>query len=322
MKTEIAAKPIMSDVKPFSIFSAPRLGPIVRSSMISIGAAKEPARNKSAKSFALSVVGCPVIWNLEPNSPWIVAMVRTSPLPFSNKIIPIGLPIFSRVISCITRPPAASNEIFTAGRWFWSKPALASVMRSPLKMTDFLNTPWRFSPKRNTSIPGGGVSPTAIVETIGSASLDSRVAVRPIMSFARAVSWTPGNCTTIRSAPCCWITGSLTASSFTRLLRVTIFCLTALSWISFKAVGLNSPTSFGERPVGLTCQINSGWLVINTERAFSASSVLPKVSVMLSGPRSIPCWRIDLSRNWLRISVAKEVTFFWTAPFMSTCSKK
>ena len=61
MKIEIAPKPMIRDLKPFSIFSAPRLGPIVRSSMISIGAANEPARNKSAKSFALSVVGWPVI---------------------------------------------------------------------------------------------------------------------------------------------------------------------------------------------------------------------------------------------------------------------
>ena len=57
MNTEIAVNPIISDLKPFSIFSAPRLGPIVRSSIISIGAASEPARKSSAKSFALSVVG-------------------------------------------------------------------------------------------------------------------------------------------------------------------------------------------------------------------------------------------------------------------------
>ena len=69
MKMAMAVKPMSNDLKPFSIFSAPRLGPIVRSSIISIGAAKEPARNRRAKSLALSVVGWPVIWNLEPNSP-------------------------------------------------------------------------------------------------------------------------------------------------------------------------------------------------------------------------------------------------------------
>jgi hypothetical protein len=34
------------------MFSAPRLGPMVRSSMISIGAASEPARSSSAVSVA------------------------------------------------------------------------------------------------------------------------------------------------------------------------------------------------------------------------------------------------------------------------------
>ena len=57
MKIAIAANPISKDLNPFSIFSAPKLGPIVRSSMISIGAASEPARSRSAKSFALAVVG-------------------------------------------------------------------------------------------------------------------------------------------------------------------------------------------------------------------------------------------------------------------------
>ena len=45
------------------MFSAPRLGPIVRSSMISIGAASEPARSSSAVSLASAVVMRPEIWN-------------------------------------------------------------------------------------------------------------------------------------------------------------------------------------------------------------------------------------------------------------------
>jgi hypothetical protein len=48
-------------VKPLAMFSAPRLGPMVRSSMISIGAASEPARSSSARSLASDVV-MPVIW--------------------------------------------------------------------------------------------------------------------------------------------------------------------------------------------------------------------------------------------------------------------
>jgi hypothetical protein len=38
------------------MFSAPRLGPMVRSSMISIGAASEPARSSSAVSASLVVM--------------------------------------------------------------------------------------------------------------------------------------------------------------------------------------------------------------------------------------------------------------------------
>ena len=34
--------------------------------------------------------------------------------------------------------------------------------------------------------------------------------MRPRMSFALAVSCTPGSCTTMRSAPCCWMIGSAT----------------------------------------------------------------------------------------------------------------
>ena len=161
-----------------------------------------------------------------------------------------------------------------------------------------------------------------MVDMSGSASRDSNVAVRPIMSLARAVSWTPGNCTTMRSAPCCWITGSFTASSLTRLFRVMMFCFTALSWISFKAVGLNSPCSLYEPPAGVIVQINCGWLLVSKKRAASASSVLPNWMVIESTLRSIPWWRMDLSRNWLRISPANEVIFFCNAPFMSTCNKK
>ena len=71
----------------------------------------------------------------------------------------------------------------------------------------------------------------------------SSVAVRPRMSLARAVSCTPGSCTTTRSAPCCWMIGSATPSSLTRLRRIVMFCWTAPSWMRFCASGLRPPTS-------------------------------------------------------------------------------
>ena len=61
MKAAIAAKPYRVELNPLLIFSAPSCGPIVRSSMISIGAANEPARNSKAKSVAAAGVSMPVI---------------------------------------------------------------------------------------------------------------------------------------------------------------------------------------------------------------------------------------------------------------------
>ena len=52
MNATMATKPHIVALKPFSMFSRPRLGPTVRSSMISIGAASAPARSSSARSFA------------------------------------------------------------------------------------------------------------------------------------------------------------------------------------------------------------------------------------------------------------------------------
>ena len=68
----------------------------------------------------------------------------------------------------------------------------------------------------------------------------SSVAVRPRMSLARAVSCTPGSCTTTRSAPCCWTIGSATPSSLTRLRRIVMFCWTAPSWMRFCASGFSA----------------------------------------------------------------------------------
>jgi hypothetical protein len=61
MKTAMATKPHITLWKPLAMFSAPRLGPMVRSSMISIGAASEPARSSSAVSLASTVVMRPEI---------------------------------------------------------------------------------------------------------------------------------------------------------------------------------------------------------------------------------------------------------------------
>ena len=97
-------------------------------------------------------------------------------------------------------------------------------------------------PKR--SRPNGtGPEPSSAARASAdmSARRNSRLAVRPMMSLALAVSCTPGNCTTTRSAPCCWITGSATPSSLTRLCSVVMFCCSACSWTRRAASGLSVP---------------------------------------------------------------------------------
>ena len=54
---------------PLAILSAPRLGPIVRSSIISIGADKDPALSNRARLRASLALSIPVIWNLDENVP-------------------------------------------------------------------------------------------------------------------------------------------------------------------------------------------------------------------------------------------------------------
>ena len=85
----------------------------------------------------------------------------------------------------------------------------------------------------------------------------SSVAVRPMMSFALAVSCTPGSWTTTRSAPCCWITGSATPSSLTRLCSVVMFCVIAADWTRLAASGFRLPASFQSTPSWLSTQSKS-----------------------------------------------------------------
>ena len=86
----------------------------------------------------------------------------------------------------------------------------------------------------------------------------SSVAVRPMMSLALAVSCTPGSCTTTRSAPCCWITGSATPSSLTRLCSVVMFCLSACSCTARAAAGLSVPRSLKSPPSADSAHCRSG----------------------------------------------------------------
>ena len=137
MKTTTVRKPHRVEWKPLLMLSAPRLGPMVRSSMISIGAASAPARSSSAVSLASWVVMRPEICTRPPPiSERITGAVTTSPLPRSTSRIAMRRPMFSRVTSRKMRAPLASSVRCTAGSWVCeSKPACASLRFSPVRMT-------------------------------------------------------------------------------------------------------------------------------------------------------------------------------------------
>ena len=162
MNTEMATKPILVESKPRLILSAPRLGPTVRSSTISIGAAKAPARNSSDVSLASSVFILPLICTRPPPiSSRITGAVTISPLPFSNRMMAMRLPTFSRVASLNLRAPIASRLMCTAGSLLrLSKPGCASLMRSPVRMTDFFTSSGVPSRSLKTSVPKGTIPPS------------------------------------------------------------------------------------------------------------------------------------------------------------------
>ena len=87
---------------------------------------------------------------------------------------------------------------------------------------------------------------------------NSSVAVAPRISFARAVSCTPGNCTTIRFSPCFWMTGSATPSSLTRLRSVVTFCWTAKRSTSLFAVSPSWISSTGSPTFSVDSTTSSG----------------------------------------------------------------
>ena len=327
MKAVTARKPHATLLKPLAIFSAPRLGPIVNSSMISMGAASEPARSSKAVSAASTVVMRPEIWTRPPEiSERITGAVTTSPLPFSNSRIAMRLPTLSRVTSLKMRAPLASSVRCTAASWVWlSKPGCASVRLSPVKITCFFTITACPLRSRKRSLPNG----TALVpDSAPRASADSStmrtssVAVRPRMSLALAVSCTPGSCTTMRSRPCCWITGSDTPSSLMRLCKVVMFCLSAWSCTDRADTGLIDAVSLNSVPSGASIRSRSeNWSWITR---FAASSVaMSRNLISINWPlRAMPLCRTFFSRNAVRISPDRDSAFLVNAACMSTCSMK
>ncbi|MOA01428.1 hypothetical protein D3C78_1208370 [compost metagenome] len=108
------------------------------------------------------------------------------------------------------------------------------------------------------------------------------VAVRARMSLALAVSCTPGSCTTMRLGPACWITGSATPSSLTRLCRVVMFCDTASLWMRVISSGFsarlrrNSWSSLLKVSDGrLRASLSAAAVSVSWSRSCTSSVVLP-----------------------------------------------
>ena len=165
----------------------------MRSSTISIGAASEPARSSSEVSLASAVVMLPEIWTRPPViAERITGAVTTSDLPWSISTIAIRLPTLAAVSSPKIVPPEPSRLMLTAGDPISSKLGWASLMLSPVSSTCLLTKVGAgFSPALyNSSYPLGTLPPNAACTLAGSSSTmrTSKVAVRPMMSFALAVS--------------------------------------------------------------------------------------------------------------------------------------
>ncbi len=322
MNTTIARKPHCVALKPFSMFSLPSDGPTVRSSMISIGAARDPARISSDRSLVSEGVKLPVIWKRLPNSPWMVATEIASPLPFSTRMIAISLRRFSRVAWRMTRPPASFSSTDTAGRWSWSKVAVAPVNWSPVTSTCFFTGTLLTLPSRLRS--GNTSTLKVLPERIASSSTSrtSSVAVRPRISFALAGSCTPGSCTTMRSAPCCWITGSATPSWLTRRPSVVMFCLMASSCSLLSAAGLSVATSSWSWPSSRRTRSSTGIWAAMASSALSRIAASRKRTRSVCPSRVMPAWRRSFSRSSPRNSPENASRRFCSAACMSTCSRK
>ena len=223
-------------------------------------------------------------------------------------------------------PPLASIVRSTLG-WLlcWSKPGCASVRFSPVTSTCFLTITGRPARSKNFSEPKGTgppLSSAARPSDDSSTRRISRVAVRPRISLALAVSCTPGSCTTMRSMPCCWITGSATPSSLIRLCSVVMFCLSAASCRRRAASGLMVATRRQLLPSGPSVVVRSGnWSWISC-LAFSSAAASRKVTSTAWPLRLTWVPRMSFERKLVRRSLAKDSAFLSMAPFMSTCSRK
>ncbi len=325
MNTRMAAKPHITLSRPLAMLSAPRLGPMAVSSMNSIGAASAPERSSSARSLASEMLCMPVISKRLSSWLWIVGAVMTWPLPFSNSTIAMRLPMLSpETVWMMLAPFEFIVRVTTAPARFWSWPGWASDRSSPLTTTSLLtmmSPPSRYGNLESPNGTGPVPAVAALASALSSSMCTSSVAVRPIRSRALAVSWMPGSSTTMRSAPCFWITGSEVPRPATRLASVVMFCWIASSCALSRAAGLSEPVSLTSSPSVTEVHCTSGKVSVSRLRPCVAAPCSWKVAVTVL-PSRVTAGCSDFSRISERVSEYSVAIFLSSAAFRSTCSRK
>ena len=138
MKIKTSTLPIISELKPCSTESSPRLAPTVRSSRISIGAGKDPERKTIFKVSASSTVNCPEI---EASPPVMASRITGADCTLSSNTIAMLRPTLRRVIFAKRSAPIESKESATYGLLsLESMRTLASRINSPVIKIFLSNT--------------------------------------------------------------------------------------------------------------------------------------------------------------------------------------
>ena len=126
----------------------------------------------------------------------------------------------------------------------------------------------------------------------------------------------------MRSAPCCWITGSATPSSLIRLCKVVMFCLSAWSCTERSDSGLMLARTTKAPPAWFTLACRSGMVsAIRLRTVVAVASSCRRTSSDWPS-RFTPPWRIFLSRKARRTSLVSVSMRLVMAACMSTCKVK
>ena len=217
---------------PAAMESAPSPEPTERSSRMTSGAGRAPARSSSARSCASCTENLPLIWPLPPTmgSRMSGALMTLPSRTMANRRF-----TFCVVASAKRLPPAASKRKLTIGSLVRvSKDGWASTRVSPptmtfLRMRYMRGLPWASaSSAEGINCEPGGTRPAMAWVTVVLLSTNWKVslAVLPSRRLMRSGS-TPGTCTRMRSSPWRWMVGSRTPVSSMRRRTISMDCSTA-----------------------------------------------------------------------------------------------